>query len=191
MIVTLDQDELNILTNLAHARNDPKERRGYSGGWRADRWSVECHILGLKAEYSVAKLLGLSLDSSISLHGDNHNGDIVLPNDKVVEVKYRNRKGWDFALTTDDKREFKSDIGVLCYPGDSPEKIEVHGWISRDNFFLYCEKRNYSYGPRLVVRADYFKNMSLLIIAVNALVAKQKLISMEKIKGGEKTLHPQ
>jgi hypothetical protein len=154
MVVKLSAEELKDLKELAHARNDPKEHLNRFSWQKEGVSSLENHFWGLKCEYAVAKVLGIDIDRTIH-DGDDQNPDLHFEG-IGIEVKGRTKKGWDFALLKDDIKQFKSDVGVLCWPGDSDDEIEVVGFITKEKFSHVAITKNYRYGNRLVAEAKHF-----------------------------------
>ena len=115
---------------------------------------LELHYDGICAERTVAEYLGIPYDPEILLGGDDY--DLVLPDGRTVEVKFRDHPKGDFALMSDRLEDFKADIGVLVcavYPeiGDNAI-LHCVGWITREEFAERCERVNYGYGDRLAVK---------------------------------------
>jgi hypothetical protein len=163
-IVTLTSDELEWLSELAHKRNDPKMAAGVPN-YKIDpnKKDFDIHHMGIKAEYAVAKYLGLELDTTFSLHGDDHRGDLIHHDGRTISVKFRTSRGWDFALTRDKLSEFRADLGVLVWPAPSRrrdtsgcERFEIVGFVSREAFAECAVAKDFGYGPRLVLEAQHF-----------------------------------
>jgi hypothetical protein len=154
MIVKLTKEELDEADYLAHARNDPKVHLNKYSWSKEGTTSFDNHYWGLKCEIAVAKILGIEIDKTIH-DGDDQNPDLYYKG-IGIEVKGRTKKGWDFALLKDDIKQFKADVGVLCWPGDADNEIEVVGFITREKFSHVAVTKNYKYGNRLVAEAKHF-----------------------------------
>lgn len=142
--MTFTESEQIHLWRLARKRHEPKRRRGIKGPWSRQP-SVNTHYEGLRAEYAVAKLFNIPLDESISLSGDDGT-DLTLPDGRTVQVKYRGRRGWDYALPSANPEDFTTDIGILVWPCEDPddtEDVDVVGWVTRDLFCGLASEVNY------------------------------------------------
>lgn len=129
---------------------------------------LQIHLEGMRAEFAAAKLLGASLNWELLIGGDNNRGDLTLSDGRSVSVKFRKKRGWDFALYSANPDEFKEDIGVLVYPSETHYRaLDVFGWISRDEFLKVSKVRDYKYGNRLVVGPSQMRPISDLINSIN------------------------
>jgi hypothetical protein len=152
-IVELNNSDMEAIAKIAHARNSVKERAGVrSNKFDASKGEEDAHLIGVMGEYAVAKYLGLKIDEVVTLHGDN-GSDLNACNCIRIEVKTRNRRGFDFALNNTRTSDIKWDVGILAYKVAS-NQIEIAGWISKVSFLSRCTVKNYNYGDRLVVEPD-------------------------------------
>ena len=171
MMVHLGRDEIWWIFGRAQERNGPKVRRGVPNyRIHPTKSDLQTHYEGCRAEYAVAKVLNGSADWTCSLHGDDGMPDIDLPDGTTVQVKYRRKRGWDFALLGDDYEEFTSDIGILVWPanGDdvrstSHQSVDIVGYITREQFEKRAIIKNYGYGARLVVEANQLEPIEALV----------------------------
>jgi hypothetical protein len=148
MLVRLTAAEWRGIDCLARGRNDKPGTRKFSR-----HSDLDVHRMGLAAEYAVSKWLHIPVDISITERGDA-GSDLRLADGRTVQVKYRNRRGGDFALYSTNPAEFKADLGVLCWPAQ--EGIEIVGTITRERFLQVAHTVNYGYGARLAARAEDF-----------------------------------
>ncbi len=91
--------------------------------------------MGLLGELAVARVLALQIDTEARLCGDD-GADLRLPDGRSVQVKYRQRRGWDYGLAGTDLGEL-ADVNVLVWPVDQgwpPESVEVVGYLCREEF---------------------------------------------------------
>jgi len=153
------------IRKAAEARQQNKQIRQISSK-RFDRskTDLEIHLEGMRAEFAAAQLLGAELNWELLVGGDKNRGDITLPDNRTASVKFRQKKGWDFALQSSDPREFKEDIGILVYPHATHFRgLDICRWISRGDFLRLAEVRNYGYGDRLVVSPNFMSPIEELI----------------------------
>jgi hypothetical protein len=162
-VVRLTDREIWTLRQIAEARNAPKMAAGVTN-YRIDpnQSDFDLHFKGLKAEYAVAKALGVPFDLSISLGGDDHEKDLLLADGRTVSVKFRTQRGWDYALTRDRLSEFKADLGILVWPAEG-DALELVGYVTREDFAIRARRKNFTYGDRLVVEAAQMRPIDELL----------------------------
>jgi hypothetical protein len=169
VVITFSEAERAMLWRLARLRHEPKAARGIKPlDWRPrdGRSVLTKHYDGLRGEYAVAKWTGAELDTRISLSGNGRSHNLVLPDGRRVDVRYRNRRGWDFGLRGLDLRDFGGDIGVLVWPAPEagPDAVELAGWCTREDFLLHCHLTQYGpHGPRLSLAPIWLRPMSTLL----------------------------
>lgn len=130
---------------------------------------LQIHLEGMRAEFATARLLGAKLHWELLVGGDQNNGDITLPDGRTVSVKFRKKKGWDFALQSKNLQEFKEDIGILVYPHDNHFRgLDICRWITREDFVRFCEVKNYGYGDRLVVGPSFMSPIEDLVSEIRS-----------------------
>lgn len=153
LVYTLDEEELALVDRLAHLRNDRKERMGIrSKKFDSSKSEFEAHYQGILGELGACRALGLdSIDLTERLSGDG-GVDLTLPTGLSLEIRYRTKRGWDFALNGASLDFFKSDIGVLVWPGVEPNSVELVGWTTRVHLAQMAKVKNFGYGDRLVLR---------------------------------------
>lgn len=150
VVVELNDDDMAAISAIAHGRNSAKEAAGVrSKKFDASKGEEEAHLIGVMGEYAVAKYLGLNIDRVVTLHGDGGR-DLTALDCLSIEVKTRNRRGFDFAMNSARTSDIKWDVGVLAYKTGS-NVIEIAGWISKVSFLSRCTVENYGYGDRLKV----------------------------------------
>jgi len=158
MYIPITDPEMRAIRLLAKGRCEPKERR-HVPGHTFNKGALEAHIEGMKAEYAVAKALNILPDIALYLHGDD-KCDLRLTDGRTLQVKYRDRRGWDYALTTDDPAEFVADIGVLCWP--IKDGVDIVGCISRDKFLKVAQVVDYGHGKRLAASPKHFTPIEVI-----------------------------
>lgn len=137
---------------MARSRQENKEKNNIKSKRFDNRRSdLQIHLMGMRAEYAVAACLGALPRWELSLGGDSNGGDIVLRDGRTCSVKYRNRRGWDFALQSGDPAHFREDLGVLVYPAGSRHGLLLHGWVTREYFIENVSFADYGYGNRAMI----------------------------------------
>ena len=133
-IVLLDGLDLAEVERIARGRNDRKEQVDVkSKKVDVTKGELGAHLMGLRGEYAVGKLLGLPLDEDCWLHGDN-GVDLEVAG-YTFSVRTRGANGWDYALMCTDTSEFNTDFGVLAWaPDRTPNIVTIAGWTTRDHF---------------------------------------------------------
>ena len=150
-------DEDVYINSLAHERNDLKvERNVRSKIFNNCKHSdLDIHVLGLRAEYAVSQILCGEFDDNFYLGGDRDTWDVKLLDGCTVSVKYRNKRGWAFALRGDNINELHTDFCVLCWPVDGDDNaVEAAGQCTKSHFQRYSHIDNFGYGPRLVIEQE-------------------------------------
>ena len=158
MIFGFTDDELAHLWSVAQARQSAK-RGTTARDRRIDRRidNVEMHYIGIKGEYAVATLLGLTLDYTLGVQGDRTQ-DLML---RRARLEVKTLQDWLVFNGTGDDRCFRADIAVLVNPhGDRPDPhvghnrhhgrrdVVVRGWVTQKRFREKCFQYDFGYGPR-------------------------------------------
>jgi len=160
--------DLDKIEAIAKRRNDSKVTRGIkSKKFDPKKNEFQAHFEGMKAEYAVSFILDGDLDETIRLGGDKGRGDIRLKDGRMVEVKYRCQRGWDFALSSSRIDDFQSNIGVLVWPSLKEFYLEIVSWISKEKFLQRMNIRDYQYGPRLFILADDMDSIDSLLFSIH------------------------
>lgn len=150
----LTPEDLALVERLAHLRNDRKEAlRVKSKKFDRSKSEYEAHYEGLLGELGAARVLELPIDTAELLSGDK-GVDLTLPAGLSVEIRFRTKRGWDFALNGPDISFMKSDIGILVWPGTTPNSVELMGWTSRVHMVMHAVTDNFGKGDRLVLKHD-------------------------------------
>lgn len=160
--IELTELERWALAKLASERNANKERHGVrTRKVDNDLSDEEMHYIGLKAEYAIAKLLGVDFNPENMLSGDG--GTDIIYRGLTVDVKY-SQLDLKFRPGT-----FLADVAILTQPLQrgshryagkvvSAERdsrvskrrfawanILVVGWVSRERFESEHVIRNFGY----------------------------------------------
>lgn len=157
----LDDNELYFCRIVAAMRNDPKEdARVQSKKILSNRSEYDTHLIGMCAEFVVAKYFQILPALQSLLGGDGNCSDITI-NGYTCQIKCRPTLGYDFALLSASPEEFRADCGVLVYMVDE-RLYRIQGVISRARFNQVAVVKDYGYGPRLVAEWQYFSPIGVL-----------------------------
>lgn len=168
MIVNFTDDELAFLRATARRFQDAKAGTG-AGDMRADTTisNVDMHYIGLKAAYTVSRLLGADFDRTV-YKGKGRREPSIYFGDISVATFNRQRH-----LVVD--RTFDEDIAVLCNPAAGSldpyvtsksehgfRMIFVVGYCSREDFLKWRHIRKFPSGSKWMLKTRYFKPLSEL-----------------------------
>jgi len=165
MIIHLSDEEIEKAERLAKGRNTGKKntkRNSWSKEVNTESASYLNHLLGVSAEIAVARFLDIEIDENF--YGEKGDGNKADLNYKslTIQIKSRRINTWDYALKSDKLEEFNTDIGILTYPlADTPNAIEIAGFITKSEFEQVAKIKNYKYGNRIVAEREHFKPIIL------------------------------
>lgn len=163
LVYALTEEDLALASRLAHLRNDRKEAMGIrSKKFDPSKSEWDAHYQGILGELGAARALGLDVDEEEILSGDQ-GVDLTLPSGLTAEIRYRTRRHWDFALNGPDISYLKSDVGILVWPGMSPDTVELVGWTTRVHMLKKAARRDFGHGERLVLSYHDLMPMRSLI----------------------------
>jgi len=160
MIATFTQGEWDQSWETARVRNSAKSERLKRFSWRNpddEEEAIKVNQEGILAEIILARLLNGGIDTAVYNDGHDSSYDVLLPDKRTIEVKYRKKRYYEFSLATDSLNSFKSQIGILLTPvsnQSSPKEdlaLDIRGWISRQEFARLARVDNFGRGKRLVV----------------------------------------
>lgn len=134
------------------------EMQGFPPRLENDKQSrVEANIYGFKAEFAVARLLGLDppvvnvlTDGGVDLWFD----------DVSIDVKLTNKENGPLVFDNIDK--FQADCAVLVAKTSHPAKMKVLGFVTKKLFELQSYSHDFGYGQRLVMNAESMKPIEKL-----------------------------
>lgn len=122
------------------------------------------NVIGHLGESAVAKVLGLTPDTSVLTGGDDGN-DLILGN-TTIQVKTSVLP----SLIFNSAHLFKSDVAILTqFVGENKReshkdpRFHVWGWIEQEVFLQDYYLRNYGYGTRLVLEAVKLHTLDSLV----------------------------
>jgi len=153
-IIEYTQADLDYIWDLAEKRNNPKEANNVKSKKHDDKKSeIQVNYDGLHGELGFSKLSGIPIRTDTSLSGEAPLGrwDFKLVNGKTVEVRYRCKRYYEFALNSDKIEDFVTDYGVLVHPGVKPWTFQITGWCTREQFVKDHHVDNFGFGDRLVI----------------------------------------
>ena len=122
-----------MLVLAAERRNCGKQVNGVVNRKFDTKYSdFSINLHGLMGEYAVSKMLGVKIDTSVSLSGDDKISDLTL-NGKTVQVKTRMGVFTNSYLFFRNIELFKADVAVLASICNATE-VNILGWITREKF---------------------------------------------------------
>jgi len=123
------------------------EMQGFSPRLKNKRQSrVEANVYGFKAEFAVARLLGVD-PPTVNVVSD---GGVDLWFEEVsIDVKFNNAEFG--SLIFDSMEKFKSRIAISVGKTGDPTVMRVNGWIDRKRFASASVSKDFGYGDRLVM----------------------------------------
>ena len=152
--------EMQYLCMVAERRNCGKQPNGVKNRKFDSQNDFSTNLHGVMGEFAVAKYLGLKLDHSVGLSGDDKISD-MRRGDQTIQVK-TNMWRWNACYLYFNSLDlFRADIAVLAKIKSATE-VELAGWITRDEFREKAERKNFGYGERFCVEAQELKGMQLL-----------------------------
>jgi len=107
---------------------------------------TDANILGFKAEFAVARVLGLD-PPVVNVLTDG--GVDLWFGDVSIDVKVTNRI--DGPLVFDNMKKFQSDVAVLVGATDDESVLKINGCMSRKEFEWKAYRKDFGYGERDVV----------------------------------------
>ena len=123
------------------------------------RNEIDTHIFGMLGELGIAKYLDIKYEPEVFIGGDG--GIDLVKGDYNIQVKTRNKIGYDFALKSDTMAEFTADIGILAYVDTATLKGEfdgleviLGGWTTQRHMKRHMYKVNFGYGDRLSIKQE-------------------------------------
>lgn len=159
MILT-DEDRERAL-RIAHDRHDTKLGKVRDRRYDTRRSGIEINYLGILAEITTEKELGLPVDESISLHGDggldSYSGDLTF------QIKYNTYLDGD--LYVNSLNTLSAHIYILVV-GDEHEMFTV-GWAYQKDFTSRSVKKNYGYGTRVAIPQSNLRRTSALRVILD------------------------
>jgi hypothetical protein len=107
------------------------------------------NILAFKAEFLFAKLFSLP-DPVVNVATDG--GIDFWLGDLSIDVKCSTRDSGPLIFDSEDK--FAASVAVLYTATDDPRVLNLHGCVTRKDFFERAYRKDFGYGNRYVLDAD-------------------------------------
>lgn len=164
MRIRLSKQDLHECEMLGHDTVKLCEMQGFPPRLENAKQSrEEANTYGFKAEYAVARLLDLKTPT---LNVTSDFGVDLWWDDVSIDVKFSNRQDGDLIFDTMDK--FKSRVAILVTKTESPDVMDVIGWISKKAFGDMARKANLGYGDRLLLSQDKLFGIELFWLQMQA-----------------------
>ena len=145
-VVRFSHEEIEYLWDVAKARFRTKRPTGNRDTYDGGKSILTVQFEAAKAEYAVCKALGAQLDTTVSPKGQPL-GNIILPDGRRGNARYRGNRGGDYALKNNRLEAFLGDVGFLVWP----EKfncagcaVQVMGFITRERFVTLASETEFS-----------------------------------------------
>jgi len=152
--------ELQYLIMVAERRNCGKQPNGVVDKKYDHQNDFSVNLHGVMGEFATAKYLGLKLDHSISLSGDDKIGDLM-SNQTSIQVKTNMNRWKQVYLYFNSFDLFKANVAVLAVI-ESATEVGLLGWITPEEFEKRATIKNFNYGDRACVLQDYLFPMGKL-----------------------------
>ncbi len=154
-----DEADLKDSWDLAHGRNDAKQKLKESGRCEMkeqfktkafDGNSLLQNFFGVNTEKAVAWLTHGTIDRTFHTHGD-FGCDILSPWGPIQAKGRSNPKGTLWFETMEQFRTPYAIQGVPVMPNPDYAHIRITGWITREEFDRIKHPDDYGFGPRVAV----------------------------------------
>lgn len=156
IIARLTDEEETQLLELAEARQAIKRGGGFRDK-RVDRsiGNVAMHLKGIRAEYVVAKALGVPFDTRVLCAGVEGK-NLRLTDGRSVEVQ--SRQDWMIF----NPNAFRSDVAVLVNPAYD-RRLHICGWVDKATFQTNHFVHDFGYGMRQCMTSDALRPLDELV----------------------------
>ena len=137
--ITIDDDALSMLKQTIDDRMEYKNKHNIKS-MRISKKETDKQVWlrGLRGEYALSKLLGISNKSSLRHSKGGDRGYDFAVNGTTIEVK--TTKGWNL-IVGKDYRRLKGDV-VVDAQDIAPDTIRFRGWATKDEFYDRCFDRD-------------------------------------------------
>lgn len=143
------------------------EGRNAKGDTRQGHDDVEIHILGLKGEFAVAKLLDLPVDTEIYETGGDDGYDLITAQGDTIDVKTRIGAGKDLALySSHPMGVHASYLALASLDAKESTDVYVEGYVSRRYFVDEGERIWFGQNPRWGVFNENLWDPRILLYGV-------------------------
>lgn len=190
MLYKFTNEELAYLETQAKERGQAKRSSQVrTNKYDQKRSDYDVDILGTLSEFAVAKLVNGHYNSEIyKKHGDDGINDIKIDNlDKTFQIKstsytiaknplcfYNHLDIDENGFCTCHKKKIKkgevflADYTIMCLGTDDKNIIDVHGYISREDFLKKHIAKDLGYGTRYGIRAEQLNPLEELIAEIES-----------------------
>lgn len=170
MITELNAFQLQFGIMIAERRSCVKVAAGQAPRGIDKRQSnFSLHVHGVLGEIAVAALLGVKIDTSVTVYGDS--GHDLVYRGHTIQVKTNSSQGPTLYFYVPEKHKMISDVGILTQPL-SMTQMEIVGWITREKFQKLCEPVNFGYRTNYGVPSTQLDAPEHLIHYLDALGEK-------------------
>jgi hypothetical protein len=152
--------EMQYLCMVAERRNCGKQPNGVMNRRYDKQNDFSLNLHGVMGEYAVAKYLGLKLDHSINLSGDDKVADLKR-GDETIQVKTNMARWRQCYLYFNSLDLFRANIAVLAKIKSATE-VDLVGWVTRDDFHKKAYRKNFGYGERFCLEEEQLRDMQSL-----------------------------
>lgn len=158
--IVLTREQRQFSWDLAKERRQLALDNGVANERMGSQNDVDIMAWGTMAEVAVATLLAGSPDDSLDW-GDPP--DVVLPNGDTVEVKATTKRGYDFGLETDNPEDLGETYGVLVWPSETANALDVIGWTTVEHMREHGQHIDRGHGTHIWMSPEDLRPMQDLV----------------------------
>ena len=125
-----------------------------------DHDPIITNAVGMMGELAVARLLGVSVDTSVHAGGDG--GVDMVYRKKTVCVKTVSSPSYRLAFMTDNGDD-ACDLNVMAWATPNLSFVNILGWCSREDVLSHGRVVDLGYGNRWVVEQEHLQPFSILL----------------------------
>lgn len=129
VLVTITEEDIEDLRQLAQARNAGKPQASFRGS-RQTKYPP--NLTGLIGEYAFSRWSGLDLDVSISPDGDQGYDFVLEDSNLTVDVVTRTIKNFPYPEMIRPPRSTRADLFVLArFNEKEPHQVQLVGYCTK------------------------------------------------------------
>ena len=141
--VTIDNDALSMLEKTIDDRMKYKNKHKVKSRRISKKENdKQIWLRGLRGEYALSKLLGISNKSSLRHSKGGDRGFDFAVNGTTIELK--TTRGWNLIISK-DYRKLKGDV-VVDAQDIADDTIRFRGWATKEEFYERCHDADLKYG---------------------------------------------
>ena len=141
--IQIDGDTMALLKKTIDDRMEYKKKHNVKSMRISKKENdKQIWLRGLRGEYALSKLLGISNKSSLRHSKGGDRGYDFAVNGTTIEVK--TTKGWNL-IVGKDYRRLKGDV-VVDAQDIAPDTIRLRGWATQKEFYDRCHDADLKYG---------------------------------------------